>query len=72
LKSGDIARIVADLRLVLQVGERDQDIKILDPAFRDFLLDPLRSKQIFVDLDEARLTLQFAAPIRKLFGAQGA
>ena len=57
--------------LVLQVGNRDQDIKIQDPGFHDFLLDRSRSKELYVDLDNARLTLQFAAPIRKVFGAEG-
>jgi len=73
LECGDIARIFTDFRfhLVLQVGNRDQDIKILDPGFRGFLLDRSRSKELYVDLDDARLTLQLAAPIRKIFGAQG-
>jgi len=71
LEHGDIARIVTDIRLVLQVGNQDEDIKILDPNFRDFLLDRARSKELFVDLDDARLALQLAAPIRKIFGAHG-
>ena len=71
LEPGNIARILADVRLMLQVGDPEQDIKILDPSFRDFLLDQLRSKDLFVDLNEARLMLQFAAPIRKVFGTQG-
>jgi len=73
LEPGDITRIFADVRfnLVLQVGNQDQDIKIQDPAFHDFLLDRSRSRELYVDLDDARLTLQLAAPIRKVFGAQG-
>jgi len=71
LEQGDIARIVGDVRLVLQVGDPEQDIKIQDPAFHDFLLDRSRSRELYVDLDDARLTLQLAAPIRKVFGAQG-
>jgi len=71
LESGDIARIAADLRLVLQVGDPEQDMKILDPDFRYFLFDRSRSKELYIDLDDARLTLYFAAPIRKLFGAPG-
>jgi len=71
LESGDIERISVDLRLVLQVGDPEQDINILDPDFRDFLFDRSRSKELHVDLDDARLTLHFAAPIRKLFGARG-
>ena len=73
LEDGGIRRIFTDVRfnLVLQVGNRDQDIKIQDPAFRDFLRDRSRSKELYVDLDDARFTLQFVAPIRKVFGAQG-
>jgi len=71
LEPGDIVRIVGDVRLVLQVGDPEQDIKIQDPAFHDFLLDRSRSKELYVDLEDARLTLQLAAPIRKVFGAQG-
>jgi len=70
LKSGDIVRFVADLRLVLEVGDPEQDMKILDPDFRDFLFDRSRSKEPYFDLDDARLTLHFAAPIRKVFGAR--
>ena len=58
LESGDLARIVTDVRLVLQVGEPKQDIKILDHSFRVFLLDRSRSKELYVDLDDARLTLR--------------
>jgi len=71
LQHGDIARVVRDVRLVLQVGNQSQDIKIQDPGFRKFLLDRSRSKGVFVDLDDARVTLQLAAPIRKIFGPQG-
>jgi len=71
LESGHIARIAADFRLVLHVGHPKQDIKILDPNFRDFLFDRSRSKELYVDLNNARFTLQFAAPIRELFGARG-
>ena len=73
LEHGHIMRIFADGRfnLVLQVGNRDQDIKIQDPVFHDFLLDRSRSKELYIDLDDARLTLQLAAPIRKVFGAEG-
>jgi len=73
LEPGDITRIFADVRfnLVLQVGNGDQDIKIQDPAFHGFLLDRPRSKELYVDLEDARLTLRLAAPIRKVFGAQG-
>ena len=45
--------------------------KINDPLLRNFLFDQSRSHGLFIDLDDARLTLKFAAPIRKIFGAKG-
>jgi len=73
LEPGNITQIFADVRfnLVLQVGNQDQDIKIQDTTFHDFLLGQPRSRELYVDLDDARLILQLAAPIRKVFGAQG-
>jgi len=71
LEPGDIVRIATDVCLALQVGDPERDIRIRDPTFRDFLFDRSRSKELCVDLDDARLTLQLAAPIRKVFGAQG-
>jgi len=64
-----VLRAIADVRMMPEVGHTD--IKIQDPTFQDFLLDRSRSKELYVDLDDARLTLQLAAPIRKVFGAQG-
>jgi len=73
LEHGDITRLFADVcfNLVVRVGHQDQDIKIQDPAFRDFLRDQSKSNELYVNLEDARLTLQLAAPIRKVFGAQG-
>jgi len=71
LKHGTVSRILADLCLVLEVGNVDQDIKICDPLFRGFLLNRSRSQGLFIDLNDAKLILKFAAPIRKLFGARG-
>jgi len=71
LPYGAIPILFKRLRLLLEVGNDDQDIKIHNPLFRSFLLDRSRSEGLILDLDDARLTLKFAAPIRKLFGAQG-
>jgi len=71
LENGTIPQILADISLLLEVGDEDQDIKICDPLFRSFLLDRSRSQELFRDSDDAQLTLKFAAPIRKMFGAQG-
>jgi len=71
LEKGTIPQILADTSLLLEVGDGDQDIKICDPLFRSFLLDRSRSQELFRDLEDARLVLKFAAPIRKAFGARG-
>ena len=69
LERGAVLRAIANVRMTPEVGHAD--IKIRNPTFQDFLLDRSRSKDLFVDLNDARLTLQLAAPIRKVFGAQG-
>jgi len=71
LENGSIPQILADISLLLEVENGRQNIKIRDPLFRSFLLDRSRSQELFRDLDNARLTLKFAAPIRKVFGSQG-
>jgi len=71
LADGAIPRFLKAVNMLPEVGSRDQDIKIHEPILRSFLLDRSRSQGLFVDLDDARLTLKFAAPIRKVFGAQG-
>ena len=71
IEHGAIPRILEDVRLLVEVGNAEQDIQINNPSLRTFLLNRSRSQELFCDLDEARLTLKFAAPIRKVFGAQG-
>jgi len=48
-------QIITKLHLLLEVGNRDEDIRIRHAAFLEFLLDRTRSQELFVDLDEARL-----------------
>jgi len=71
LEHGAIPRLLEDIRLLVEVGNAEQDIKINDSSFCSFLLDRSRSQRLFLDLDGARLTLKFAAPIRKVFSAKG-
>jgi len=71
LDHGSILQLLTDISLLLEVGDEDEDIKIRDPLFRSFLLDRSRSQELFCDLENAQLTLKFAAPIRKVFGARG-
>jgi len=70
LENCTIPQLLADISLLVQAGNADQDIEIKN-SFRSFLLDRSRSQGLFLDLDGARLTLRFAAPIRKVFGAKG-
>ena len=70
LGHGDVARIVADVRLVLQVGNTDQDIKILDPIFRDFLLDRSRSQKVSIDVNNSLLILRHGL-LRVTFDTKG-
>ena len=69
LERGAVLRALADVRMMPEVDHTE--IKIQDSNFKDFLLDRYRSKDLFVDLNNARLTVQLAAPIRQVFGAQG-
>jgi len=71
LEHGSIPQLLTDISLLLEVGDEDEDIKIHDPLFHSFLLDRSRSQELFCDLENAKLTLKFAAPIRKVFSARG-
>ena len=51
LEHGTILPLLQDIRLLLEVGDGDQNIKIRDPFLRSFLLDQSRSKGLFLDLD---------------------
>jgi len=57
LRNGDIKRLLRTLHSVIDV---DEDLKLLHASFSDFLLDPLRSVDFFVDLVESRKMLGLA------------
>jgi len=61
---------IAHISSMLEVGDEDQDIRIRHTPFLDFLLDRSRSQELFVDINEARLTLR-QAPIRSIFMTEG-
>ena len=71
IERGTLPLLVEDIRLLLEVGYEDEDIKVRDPAFRGFLLDRSRSQRLFIDLDDVRLILKLAAPVMKVFGVEG-
>jgi len=70
LEHDTILPLMQDIRLLIEVGNGDEDIK-LHPSFSTFLLHRSTSQELSVDLDNALLMLKFVAPIRKVFGAQG-
>jgi len=58
LKPGGIRRILTDMHSLLKMGNNNEDIKILHASFPDFLLDPSRSKDFFVNVTEACMELR--------------
>jgi len=54
LRNGDVKRLLRTLHSVIEVGD---DLKLLHASFPDFLLDPSRSIDFFVDIAECRTVL---------------
>jgi len=61
---------IADIHVMLLLGNRDEDIRIRHRFFLEFLLDRSRSRELFIDVNEARVTLR-QAPIRWIFDTDG-
>ena len=57
LRVGDATRLLNSMHSVINVG---WDLKLLHASFQDFLLDPSRSKDFVVNLQEARMMLGLA------------
>jgi len=57
LREGDVKRLLRTLYSVIDVGD---DLKLLHASFPDFLLDPSRSMNLFVDVTESRMMLGLA------------
>ena len=72
IEHGSVMRIATEMHSLLEVGSRDEDIRIRYPAFIDFLLDRTRSQELFINIDEARLVLRDAPTIiRGIFNNEG-
>jgi len=54
LRDGDVKRLLRTLHSVIDVGD---NLKLLHASFPDFLLDPSRSIDFFVDIAECRTVL---------------
>jgi len=67
---GELGRVIADIHMLLELGDNDQDIRIRHASLLEFLLDLSRSRELFGNLDEALLTLGQAA-IRRIFDTEG-
>jgi len=57
LRIGDAKRLLNSMHSLIDVGK---DLKLLHASFQDFLLDSSRSKEFFVNLQEARVMLGLA------------
>ena len=74
LEYGIVIRIVTEFHSLLEVGNADDDIRIRHLPFLEFLLDRTRSRELFVDVDKARLVPQDVpgpAVVRWIFNTQG-
>jgi len=70
MEHGKLTGGLAGVRLLLELGDGDQDIRIRHSFFVEFLLDRSRSRELFVDVNEARLVLH-QAYIRYVFNVDG-
>jgi len=68
LEDGGLGRVIEEIPLMLEL--RDKVVRIQDPSFLEFLLDRSRSRELFVDLEEARMTLRQAS-IKWIFNTEG-
>jgi len=57
LKPGDVHILLVDVSSLVTIDESCQTIQIIHASFSDFLLDPSRSREFFVDLSLAHANL---------------
>ena len=62
---------MADMHLLLELGNDDQDLAIRHSSFLACLLDRSRSQKLFIDVDYAHLAFRFSSWIRHEFNAAG-
>jgi len=68
LEDGDLGRVIEEIPWMLEL--RDKVVRIQDPSFLEFLLDRSRSRELFVDPEEARMALRQAS-IKWIFNNKG-
>jgi len=65
-----VIQLVADFHLLLEGGDDDSGIMIRQPSFLEFLLDPSRSQELSIDVDDALVILRHAH-LRMIFDTEG-
>jgi len=71
LERGLVIQLVANFHLLLEGGDDDSGIMIHQPSFLKFLLDPSRSQELSIDVNDALLILRHAPTFRKIFETKG-
>ena len=67
---GELGRAVADIHMLLKLGNNDQVISVRHTSLLEFLLDLSRSRELFGDVDQASLALSHVG-IRQIFDTEG-
>jgi len=65
-----VMQLVTDFHSLLEVGDECTDMMIRQPSFSEFLLDPSRSQELCIDINDALLILRHA-PLRSIFVTYG-
>jgi len=64
-----VIQLVADFHLLFE--DHDSDITIRQPSFLEFLLNPSRSQELCIDVNDALLILRYAPTLRTIFETEG-
>jgi len=70
MTQGELGRAVADIHMLLGLGDNDQDTTVRHTSLLEFLLDLSRSRELFGDVDQASLALSHVG-IRQVFDTEG-
>ena len=63
-------QLVTEFHLIPEGGDERTDIRI-QPSFLRFLLDPSRSQELSIDVNDALLILRHAPTLRTIFDTEG-
>jgi len=65
-----VMQLVTEFHLIPEGGDERTDIRI-QPSFLRFLLDPSRSQELSIDVNDALLILRHAPTLRTIFDTEG-